>query len=100
MRGLALILLLSFAALAAAQLRTIPQEAKRGELRHVQEMLVEIDGKPQRLSPGAQIRDADNRVVLPVSLSGKSDVRYLLDAGGMVHQVWILSPREKAQLGK
>ena len=38
---------------AAAQLRTIPADAKLGEIRHVQEMLVELDGKPQRLAPGA-----------------------------------------------
>jgi hypothetical protein len=80
---------------ALAQLRTIPQEAKRGELRHVQDMLVEIDGKRQRLSPGAQIRDPDNRLVLPVSLSEKSQVKYLLDASGLVHRVWILSAKEK-----
>ena len=59
---------------AAAQLRTIPADAKLGEIRHVQEMLVELDGKPQRLAPGAQIRDADNRLMLPVSLSDKQSV--------------------------
>jgi hypothetical protein len=80
---------------AAAQLRTIPQEAKRGEIRHLHDMLVEIDGKQQRLSPGAQIRDADNRLVLPISLSEKSEVKYLLDGSGMVHRVWILTAKEK-----
>ncbi|MGH8689466.1 MAG: hypothetical protein ACREUS_00415 [Burkholderiales bacterium] len=98
MRWLAFALLLSLAATAAAQLRTIPKEAKRGEIRHLQEMIVEIDGKSRHLAPGAQIRDPDNRLVLPVSLSGKADVKYLLDAGGMVHRVWILSPRERAAL--
>jgi hypothetical protein len=93
-RGL-LVLLLFLPLAAAAQLRTIPQEAKRGEIRHLQDMLVEIDGKPQRLSPGAQIRDAHNRLVLPVSLTGKSEVKYLLDRSGMVHRVWILSAKEK-----
>jgi hypothetical protein len=92
-RLLALLLLLPLA--AAAQLRTIPQEAKRGEIRHLQGMLVEIDGKQQRLSPGAQIRDVNNRLVLPVSLSGKSEVKYLLDTSGLVHRVWILSTKEK-----
>jgi hypothetical protein len=82
---------------AFAQLRTIPKEAKRGELRHVQDMLVEIDGKRQLLSAGAQVRDGDNRIVLPSSLTEKSDVRYLIDAGGFVHRVWILSARERAQ---
>jgi hypothetical protein len=92
-RLVALLLFLPLA--AAAQLRTIPQEAKRGEIRHLQDMLVEIDGKQQRLSPGAQIRDVNNRLVLPVSLSEKSEVKYLLDTSGLVHRVWILSAKEK-----
>ncbi len=97
MRSLALIVLLSLAATAAAQLRTIPKEAKLGAIRHLQEMVVEIDGRPERLSPGAQIRDPENRLVLPASLAEKSDARYLLDAAGLVHRVWILTPLEKAQ---
>ena len=89
--------LLGFAAAAGAQLRTIPAEAKRGELRHLQEMLVEIDGKPRRLSPGAQIRDAANRLVVPMSLMQKSDVKYVLDGLGNVHRVWILTAQERSQ---
>jgi hypothetical protein len=80
-----------------AQLRTIPQEAQRGELRHLQGGLVEINGKEVRLSAGAQIRDADNRLVLPGYLPEKSVVRYLIDASGMVHRVWILSAGEQAE---
>jgi hypothetical protein len=97
------LVLLAFAGLstaATAQLRTIPQEAKRGEIRHLQDMLVEIDGKQQRLSPGAQIRDPDNRLLVPTALPERSDVRYLFDGAGMVHRVWILTPREKAQADK
>ena len=59
------LVLLAFAGLstaATAQLRTIPQEAQRGQLRYLQGTLVEINGKKQRLSPGAQIRDTDNRL--------------------------------------
>ena len=100
MRTLALLVLLSFAAAAGAQLRTIPADAKVGEIRHLQEMQIEIDGKPQRLSPGAQIRDTDNRLVLPVSLTEKHLMRYLVDAQGLVHRVWILSTQERAQAEK
>ena len=98
MRALALIVLASCSTIAAAQLRTIPKEAKLGELRHVEAMVVEMDGKPQPLSAGAQIRDPDNRLVLPASLMEKTKVRYLVDAAGRVHRVWILSEREKAAL--
>lgn len=97
MRRLAVLALLGFASTAAAQLRTIPKEAPRGEIRHVQGMYVELNGKPVALSPGAQIRDADNRLVLPTSLVEKYDVRYLLDGVGLVHRVWILTPLERTQ---
>jgi hypothetical protein len=97
MRRLAFLALLGVAAAAAAQVRTIPKEAQRGELRHLEAMVVELNGKPLQLSPGAQIRDADNRLVLPVSLAQKYDVRYLLDGAGLVHRVWILTPIERLQ---
>jgi len=98
MRSISLILLMALAATATAQLRTIPKEAKVGEIRHLQDMVMEIDGKPQRLTPGAQIRDTDNRLVVPASVAAKTQARYLLDATGMVHRIWLLSPREKAAL--
>ena len=98
MRALAFALLLSFAAAASAQLRTIPADAKLGVVRHLVEMQIELDGKPRMLSAGAQIRDADNRLVVPASLQQKETVRYLLDGMGQVHRVWILSPRERAAL--
>ncbi len=85
---------------ATAQLRTIPADAKLGEIRHVNAMLVELDGKPVQLSPGAQIRDPDNRLMLPVSLSGKQSVKYLLDAQGMVHRIWVLTAQERARAEK
>ena len=98
MRALVFAILASCAALAMAQLRTIPKEAVLGQLRHLEAMVVEIDGKPRSLAPGAQIRDPDNRLVLPVSLVEKTQVRYLVDSTGMVHRVWILSEAEKAAL--
>jgi hypothetical protein len=96
-RVLVLVAMMAFAAAAAAQLRTIPKEAGRGEIRHLQAMYVELNGKPLQLSPGAQIRDADNRLVLPTSLVEKFDVRYQLDGAGLVHRVWILTPLEREQ---
>ena len=95
-----LLVLLAMALPAAAQLRTIPDGAKLGQLRHVHDMAIELDGKPQRLSAGAQIRDPDNRLVLPASLTEKTLVGYTLDSSGQVHRVWILSPRERAMLPK
>jgi hypothetical protein len=96
-RGILLLVLIGLAAAAAAQVRTIPKEAQRGEIRHLQDMHVELNGKVLRLSPGAQIRDADNRLVLPTSLTEKSDVRFLLDGTGLVYRVWIMTPLERTQ---
>jgi len=98
-----LLLLAAAAAMAFAahaQLRSIPAEAQAGTMRHLQDMIVELDGKAVRLSPGAQIRDAANRLVLPTAVAAKTAVRYLPDASGMVHRIWILSKEEALQMPK
>jgi hypothetical protein len=97
MLRLAFVLVLLVPALALAQLRTIPKDAKRGEIRSLGNMDVAIDGKKMRLSPGAQIRDAGNRVLVPTALPADVKVKYLLDGQNMVHRIWILSPQEIAQ---
>jgi hypothetical protein len=86
---------------ALAQLRSIPDDAKRGQLRYVKETIVEIDGAQARLTPGAQIRTTDNRILLPGALpQGSLLVKYLTDGGGMVHRVWILTQEEAAKPDK
>ena len=98
MRRLLLVsMLIGVVAGAGAQVRTIPKEAQRGEIRHLQDMHVELNGKALRLAPGAQIRDAENRLVLPTSLVEKADVRFLLDGTGLVNRVWIMTPLEQTQ---
>ena len=92
-----LVSLLLAAGAAHAQFRAIPPEAKRGEIRHLQEMLVEINGKAMRLAPAAQIRDAANLIVMPVAVPAGALVKYTQDAQGLVTRVWILSPQEAAQ---
>jgi len=85
------------APLSLAQFRTIPANAKRGEIRHVQDMLVEIDGKRMTLAPGAQIRNTTNLTIVPAALPPGAYVKYLVDAQGMVSRVWILTRQEAAQ---
>ena len=85
------------ATLAEAQLRSLPAEAKRGKLTHVQGMQVELDGKPRQLSPGAQIRDRANFIVLPAALPPRSLVKFTRDATGNLNRVWILSEQEAAE---
>jgi hypothetical protein len=97
---------LSAAALAGAgsafaQLRAIPDDAKRGQIRHVREMVVEIDGTQARLTPGAQIRNTDNRIILPSALPPEPQlIKYQTDPTGMVHRVWILTREEAAKPDK
>ena len=99
-RLLAILVFAGCATGAQAQFRAIPEEAERGEMRHLQGMLVEIDGKRQQLAPGAQIRGANNLLVLPAALPPGSLVKYLMGDDGMVRRVWILTPEEAAQPDK
>ena len=94
----ALLVLLSTATAAQQQfLRAIPADAKRGVMSHVHDTMVEIDGKPARLTQGAQIRGQSNTIVLPTALPPKSLVRFQVDQAGHVDRVWILTPQEAAK---
>jgi hypothetical protein len=93
-RSLAAALMLCLAGLAFAQLRTLPADARRGQIRHLQEMIVQIDGKLARLARGAQVRDAHNRVLVPAAIPAGSLVKYTLNAQGEVSAVWILTAHE------
>ena len=95
--GALLVCLCLFAAGSHAQARNIPEQAKDGAITHLQDMIVSINGVELRLAPGAQIRDAANRVVVPTAVPAGAQVKYLLDEQGLVRQVWILTPHEAAQ---
>jgi len=83
--------------LSSAQLRTVPAEAKPGEIRQLADMTVVVaEQTALRLAPGAQIRDTDNRIVLPGSLANGTLVLYLLDNQGLVRRAWIPSDAEAA----
>ena len=82
---------------AHAQGRTIPEQAKGGEVGRVHDMTVSIDGVELRLAPGVRIRDESNRMVFPTALPAGAQVKYLLDHQGMVRQGWILTPEEAAK---
>ena len=95
--GAVLACLCLIAGSAHAQARNIPGEAKAGELSHLQDMFVSINGVQVRLAPGVQIRDQANRLVVPTAVPPASQVRYVLDQEGLVRQVWILTPEEAQQ---
>jgi len=99
MRSKLLALLLCFIiipATAYAQMRQIPDSAKRGNIVHIQETIVEIDGVSMRLSAGARIRSRDNLLIVPMSLPHGALVKYTLDGSGQIHRVWVLTEQEAA----
>jgi hypothetical protein len=75
--------------------RQFPPKALRGRLRVVQGADILIDGKPERLSPGARIRGPNNMLVMTGAMVGQEYlVNFVRETYGNVHQVWILTPEE------
>ena len=87
-------------AAALAQLRQIPDNARRGNIVHVQGAVVEIDGERMHLSAGAQIRSQNNLYIVPMSLPRGALVKYTRDSLGQIHRVWVLTPEEAAAQDK
>ncbi len=97
-RSLLLFLCITLGAGAAqAQFRTIPADAKRATMSHVEGMTVRIGGKLMLLAAGTQIRDDRNMIVVPTAVPPGVLVKYQLDTQGLVGRVWILSAQEAAQ---
>ncbi len=92
----------AFAAAALAQeavTRTPPPDVKPARLQVTSPPQVLLDGKPDRLSPGARIRDTRNLLVLSGNLAGQTlPVLYRREFGGQLHDVWILTPEEYAKV--
>jgi hypothetical protein len=81
----------------ASSIRQFPKAALRGELVVLEAPAISLDGKPDRLSPGARIFDAQNRLVLSNQFLNQTlVVNYLRDNTGQVQQVWVLT-REEAR---
>jgi hypothetical protein len=60
---------------------------------------ITLNGKADRLSPGARIRNVQNLVVLSGSLAGQTvPVVYRRDGAGLVHEAWILTEDEYAKV--
>ena len=75
--------------------RVFPPNARRGVMRVVAWPEVLLDGKPERLSPGARIRDTQNMLTQPAGLTGVSlVVNYRKNSGGELQDVWLLSAAE------
>jgi len=95
---------LSIASPAAAQLtvRPFPIAAKRGAMQVTNPPDMVLDGRAERLSPGARIRDPNNMLVMSGAIIGQNLlVNYVREPQGLIHEVWILTEAEaKVPLSK
>jgi hypothetical protein len=83
--------------LATAQTtRVFPDFAVRGKIAFKSPPQIELDGKADRLSPGARIRDEQGMLAMTGVLEGKEFVvNFRREAAtGLVHEVWILTAEE------
>jgi len=95
----------AFAATAASaqieSIRSAPKDVKPAIIAvSATPPIIQVDGKDDRFSPGARIRDRNNRLVLTGVLAGKSVYTvYKRDGAGLVHEVWLLNEEEYKKLG-
>jgi hypothetical protein len=82
---------------SAQVVRTFPDTAPRGKIVFKSPPQIELDGKADRLSPGARIRDEHGMLAMTGALEGKAFVvNFKREATtGMVHEVWILTAEEQ-----
>jgi len=80
---------------AKLNVRQFPAKALRGEMVVLAPPVISMDGKQERLSVSARIRDANNNFVLSNPLlNQKLVVNYVRNAAGQVQDVWILNTEE------
>jgi len=92
---LAGLVLASLGSTAQVITRPFPPTAVRGILTVTQPPEVLMDGKADRLSPGARIRGANNMLVMSGALMGQAmRVNYTREPNGYIHEVWILTEAE------
>ncbi len=94
MRTFAKLVLLwvSVSLLACQSTNRLPDGSMVGVMTTQQLPDVQIDGRQQRLAPGARIVGANNSSITPNQVPANSKVRYRVDASGLVTHVWLLPP--------
>lgn len=76
-------------------IRTLPEESRKGVMLPPGiDGNVQIGGQVFMLSPGVQIRNELNMIILPTMVQEPVPVRFQTDFSGAVHRVWILSAME------
>jgi hypothetical protein len=84
--------------LAQTRPSPIPEDTRRGYIRHVEEMAVTVDDKTMQLAAGATVRNQQNLIIMPMSIPREGAwAAYDLDRDGQVFRVWLLTPAELAR---
>jgi hypothetical protein len=84
--------------LAQTRAGPIPEDSRRGYIRHVEEMAVTVDDKAMQLAAGATIRNQQNLIIVPVNIPREGAwADYVLDRDGQIFRVWLLTPKERSQ---
>ncbi|MGH6611083.1 MAG: hypothetical protein ACRECQ_12585, partial [Burkholderiaceae bacterium] len=78
--------------LACQSTNRLPDGSMIGTMTTQQLPDVQIDGRQQRLAPGARIVGANNTSITPNQVPPNSKVRYRVDSTGLVTHVWVLPP--------
>jgi len=91
----------AFVAASQGIVREAPKDVKPGIMAvSATPPIITMDGKDDRLSPGARIRDLNNMLVLTGGLANRTVYTvYRRDSSGMVHEVWLLTEAEYRKLG-
>jgi hypothetical protein len=90
---------LSTSAWAQFSTRPFPPNTLRGAMVITNPPDLVMNGKAERLSPGARIRGANNMLVLSGSIVGQNLlVNFVREPNGLVHEVWILTEAEAKQV--
>ena len=80
---------------AKPSVREFPKTALRGEMVVKNHPEIVLNGKAERLSPGARIWDQNRALVMSSRVAGQAvTVNYVREGGGLIHQVWILNSEE------
>jgi hypothetical protein len=89
---------LSTSAWAQFSTRPFPPNTVRGAMVITNPPELVMNGKAERLSPGARIRGANNMLVMSGSIVGQNLlVNFVREPNGLVHEVWILTEAEAQQ---
>ena len=91
--------LFGLCAQAGAQVnaRPFPPNAERAAMVVTNPPIIQLNGRPERLSPGARIRGQNNLLQLSGSLVGQNLlVNFVRNPSGEIHEVWILTEVEAA----